>query len=304
MNNQSWNRVRVSWLNNHHAVGGNGAVAVWDMGSMKNLLLYSGDLTNAVWLSYGYGTTHDATTITFPAVLSSVYQLVPISASTTYVASAVVSSATGKTFQFWICSGTTNYTSGDFTTTSTPTRYFFSAAVTTVAATSNLSIVNGSDLSAGTITISNLQLELGTLPTTYQATTDLQVLPNVVTPGTYDLTRGANSGAGTDDPTILGNAWGFDGVNGLVTGLPTKGANWTTINSSTTHCDGVDSATGKFRDGAVNGSATEFNIGVSGGYSGTVAQVLRYSNVLTLNQEWRNYKSLKQINSWRGITLP
>jgi hypothetical protein len=199
--------MRLSSLNNHNAVSRSGLVAAWDMGSQKNLAIHSDDFT----LNWNdSGTSRTSNSITFGAsTLFNIYRAVPMSYNTVYTVSALVSSATSQMFRFALEDASVHYSS-NITTTSTPTKY--SATITTGASgTTYLEIYNGTGAVAGSITISNLQLELGSLPTAYQATTDLQTLPNLASPGTYDLQRGSTAGADSADPTVTGNSWLFDG---------------------------------------------------------------------------------------------
>lgn len=78
---------------------------------------------------------------------------------------------------------------------------------------------------------------------------DTQSLASIP-PGTATLVRGANTGASTDDPTVSLAGWTFDSGD-RVSGLPAKGAAWTTTNCSGVECYTVTSAGTEY----VNGEA-------------------------------------------------
>ena len=87
----------------------------------------------------------------------------------------------------------------------------------------------------------------------------------------------------------------FDGSTHAVTGLPAKGAAWTTINCSASHYYAVDSDSGSWVDGVAQAGATEFNLGTVGGYSGLLTFWVRYSRVLTAAEHRQCFAALKRL---------
>ncbi len=91
------------------------------------------------------------------------------------------------------------------------------------------------------------QYNLGSPALPYVATTDLQSIASVP-PGTSTITRGANTGASSDDPTVSLAGWTFDSGD-RVSGLPAKGSSWTTTNCSGEECYTIDSAGNQYVNG-------------------------------------------------------
>jgi len=140
-----------------------------------------------------------------------------------------------------------------------------------------------------------------------------QVLSNFAAapPGTTDaLTLGATAAPNTDDParTIDATAekiqgYTFDGSDDYVTGLPSLGATWTSINCNATQCEAVDSTGGKYINGGTNASAVVYDIGTGGAYSGLLSVRVDYTRVLTSGEQLRVCNVLSGALSGRGISI-
>lgn len=90
-------------------------------------------------------------------------------------------------------------------------------------------------------------LNEGSTALPYVATTDLQSIASLP-PGTATLVRGATTAASTDDPVVSNSGWTFDSGD-RVSGLPAKGANWTTTNCSGVECYTITSAGTEYVNG-------------------------------------------------------
>jgi hypothetical protein len=143
----------------------------------------------------------------------------------------------------------------------------------------------------GSATFEYIQLNQGSTPLPYVKTTDLQTIPDLSGHG-HDLTRGSTSGADSNDPTVSTTGLIFDGVDDELTGIPSLGSTYTVINDNGTQIESIDSAGGKYINGAANASAVNYDLGTAGGYSGLAAQRAQYSVVLNAAEQARAYRYL------------
>jgi peptidoglycan/xylan/chitin deacetylase (PgdA/CDA1 family) len=92
----------------------------------------------------------------------------------------------------------------------------------------------------------------------------------------------------------------FDGSTAYLSGLPVKGAEWTILNCTESSCQAVDSAGGSYINGVAAAGATEFNVGVAGGYGARLSYRVQYSRVLTAPEQARAFSYAKtQIRKHR-----
>jgi len=246
------------------------ALAAGVQAGSANLLRYSGAMDNAAWLKYqatvvnnvltatanGTSTTYQAISSTDAGAYTECFRLISGTSPSITVglydgsASAFVAKSeyTFATQAISVTSGSaTKAVNGDgsvdFCVTGT-----LPAAGTTDAA--YIYLGNGANAQTGhTVTIVRAQVNPGSTALPYVATTDLQSIASIP-PGAATLVRGANSGSSTDDPQVSNSGWTLDSGD-RVSGLPAKGANWTT-----THCSGVECYT-------ITSAGTEYINGVA-----------------------------------------
>lgn len=150
-------------------------------GTGQNLLLWSADFSNAVWANLSSNVTYTSTTINFTNASAYAYQLInPTVAGLTYTFSVTLSS-TNKTAIAIRIAGTATGGGGQtlITLTSTPTRYSVTVTIPSGNSAVYVGFENrvgtGGDGSLGSITVSNAQLEIGSVVNTYVATTSAQI---------------------------------------------------------------------------------------------------------------------------------
>ena len=203
------NRVKLSRLNNRHALPARGLEALWIPG-VRNLLKYPGDLTK--WSIYRDGTA-TVNTVTFSADYadSLIYQAIPAG---NYIASISVSSATSKSFRLRVGTG---QTSGDLETSPTPATFTWVLP----AGATEFNICNESGAGAGTITVHWVQLNAGSTALPYDGNTDDPSLATFkdLSGNGYALTLGTGSNAPSVGSSVGSGATflSFGGVDDYAT---------------------------------------------------------------------------------------
>ena len=152
--------------------------------SAANSAIYSEDLANAAWTATGASVTSNSTvapdgnttgdTITFTASATDrVSQSITLTAAA-YTISAWAKTASGtKNFRLKYNNGTTDVYSSDFTATTVWTRFTFT--VTGTASAGSVAYNNDSAAGAGAIIAWGVQVELGSVATSYIPTTSAPV---------------------------------------------------------------------------------------------------------------------------------
>jgi hypothetical protein len=181
--------------------GGDGGTRVNQQGYIEqtpaNLLIYSEDLSNGVWIKQNSPTVTSNTvlapngTLTADTVILStgkyVYQVISLVAGQTYTLSAYIRVSSGtNTFKFNIFGSGNNFTSSTITATSEWQRFSFTF---TAVATGNTGmyplIVDG--LAGGTFYVWGSMINIGSTARPYQPTTDRLNYPRI----TYQNGKGA-----------------------------------------------------------------------------------------------------------------
>ena len=129
----------------------------------------------------------------------------------------------------------------------------------------------------------------------YHPTDMLQVIQDTSGQG-HNLIRGLTPNIGPNDPVILpSGGWVFDGSSTYVTGLPAKGPVWTVVNASEGRVESVDSSGGSYVNGVPRAGASEWNIGVAGGYRGHLTFLARYGRVLSTVEQAQAFQAIVQV---------
>jgi len=150
-------------------------------GTGQNLVLWSDDFSNAVWGAVSANVTRTTTTIDFTNATAYAYQQgISAVAGIAYTFSVTLSSTNKTAIAIRIAGSSTGGSNQSLITlTSTPTKY----SVTYTLASGNSAVdvgfdnrvAQGGNGSLGLITVSNAQLEIGSVVNTYVATTSSRV---------------------------------------------------------------------------------------------------------------------------------
>jgi hypothetical protein len=150
-------------------------------GTGQNLVLWSADFSNAVWGGVTSNVTRTTTTINFTNASAYTYQQgISAVVGVAYTFSVTLSSTNKTAIAIRLAGSSTGAANQSLITlTSTPTRY----SVTLVLASGNSAVdvgfdnrvAQGGDGSLGSITVSNAQLEIGSVVNAYVATTSARV---------------------------------------------------------------------------------------------------------------------------------
>ena len=284
-------------------------------GRRDNLLQYSEDLTNAIWVksyaTYSGGLLTENTTtqhhyvsqtITTPG--SGVIVSWTVRAKQNTLSRLILYEVTsGPYASFDLAAGTVLYTSGSITGSIAvaPNGYYDCTVyrsegpglkgwtIYTLPATGQTYADSSYLGTSKSLYISRSQFNLGSTPLPYVATTDYVTWPN--------LTGGAN-GTLTNGPIQTGNTVTFDGVDDYVASLPAKAGTWSVVWANAAHVHGIDSAGNTYVDGKFT-STVDAAIATSGRFSGAVSYYLLYSRVISPAEQGMIYSVLKsQMAAW------
>ena len=206
--------IRISALNNRHAIGARGLVAAWDLSS-RNLLLHSEDFSQAAWQKVLASASSGEITLEASAD-AYVWQNVGIKPAGTYMFSVELKAAGADSAILIIQETGIGATNLNVSLTSEWRRFSVSLANSGAAAL-YLYLYNSS-AQARTFQARRAQLHSGTLPLPYAATGDQQSVAALNT-AAYPLQRGSSSGADSEDPSVGTSGLSFDGGDYATSGL-------------------------------------------------------------------------------------
>lgn len=171
-------------------------VGAWNLGTV-NLLRWSEALDNAAWGVFGSASVTGPTVVSLPAESDRVYQILTNGgvSGVAYTLTVLLSGTGTTTIQAECTSANTKVV----TLSATPTEHSISTVCASNATIYIFVAHREPGNTATSVTIGRAQLNEGSTALPYQATTDLQTVPNIVSGGPA-LQLGSTSGADTNDP--------------------------------------------------------------------------------------------------------
>ena len=240
-------------------------------GTGQNLVLWSADFSNAIWGGVTSNVTRTTTTINFTNASAYTYQQgISAVVGVAYTFSVTLSSTNKTAIAIRLAGSSTGAANQSLITlTSTPTRY----SVTLVLASGNSAIdagfenrvAQGGDGSLGSITVSNAQLEIGSVVNAYVATTSARVY------GTPTLSFSGVAGIGLQsDGSLYASSAGTGNVRFYTNNIGQEQARVSHTASAVNYHQLTGSATGSGPIHSVAGSDTNIDLNLTTKGTGAV----------------------------------